>query len=1137
MKYLLPILVLFASIDLQAQETLLAVKDKEAEVELHSVKIDVEIIGSIAITNTELTFYNPNDRVLEGELNFPLTDNQQVFRFAMDVNGKLREGVVVEKTLGRRAFEGVVRQAIDPGLLEQTEGNNYRARVYPIPEKGFKKVAIGYQEDLSLSNKNIYQLLLEYGKVKEFSLVIKVLNQSNAPQIDKSDISNFDFKSWQNAYIAETRKKNYNAIGSLVIDLPVEAGVAQYRQSLAESSDYFYLVDKPTIEQNINREAQENLLILWDASFSARNKHIEKELALIEKYSDGNKKKVTVVRFSNQAIDTADFDNKKNLIEYLKQTVYDGGTNLSSIDFSQIASETILFTDGLDNLTGSGRYSAKHPIHCISSSSKANSKQLEYIINATGGTYINLLNTSVDQALAKLTQYEVRFIRAEYNSRRISDVYPNTSVSLPNETLAISGRIKGKKKAKITLIYGIGNRETFRRDVTIEASNHSSSIGRLWASNTVRYLIRDPEERKDEIINLAKKYGLVTPYTSLIILDRVEDYVEYGIEPPEELLEEYNELIAEREEENSLELSEIKDLVLEDYLDFENWWSKNQKDTAVFVKENKPENQSQQDVPPPPPPLDNNSTETVDRDTIQLGGWETVRINQVDTTVFSKLIRGTITDDIGEPLPGVNVIIKGTTSGTVTDMGGRYQIYVRPEDILVYSYVGFEAQEMEIGEEAELDIIMGGATELQEVVTLAYATELRGQAAGVQITQASGVTESQEQDGTVIVRGSNSVTLGNSPLFIVDGEIMTSEEYQGILADEIADINVIKSETATSLYGSRASDGVVVITTKWGLEDDVDLPDSLSAYFDKSIEVKSWIPNEPYIDSLDASINHLRYEKYLELRKKHETNPSFFLGVGNYFLNQGNSTIAIRVLSNIAELELENHELLKVLAAKFKNEKQYKISEYLYKRIYEIRPEEPHSKRDLALLYEEMGKYQKALDLMVEILTSDIKDDDELFPYFKSTLLRELNSLISRKGKDLALGEVPKELIKDMPVDIRIVIDWNSLETDIDLWVTEPNGEKCYFTNPLTVNGGRLTEDYTDGYGPEEYLIKEAVSGDYIIEVDYYDERVQKVSGPVTIQVSVFKNYGRSNQTVEKTELQLKEPDQSYRVGEVKWKE
>src|SRR5690606_8129935 len=170
-------------------------------------------------------------------------------------------------------------------------------------------------------------------------------------------------------------------------------------------------------------------------------------------------------------------------------------------------------------------------------------------------------------------------------------------------------------------------------------------------------------------------------------------------------------------------------------------------------------------------------------------------------------------------------------------------------------------------------------------------------------------------------------------------------------------------------------------------------------------------------------------------------------------------------------------------------------------------------------------------------MDGDDNDWDDRFPYIKNIILEEMNNLIQKHESKLDLAKVPEEFIRPMPVDLRIVLDWNALETDIDLWVTEPNGEKCYYSNSLTVSGGFLSEDLTDGYGPEVYRIKKAMPGTYIIEVDFYDERTQKISGPVTLSATIFQYYGTPFQKEQSITVQLKnEEEDSLKIAEVLFK-
>ncbi|MCH4823959.1 SusC/RagA family TonB-linked outer membrane protein [Gramella lutea] len=231
----------------------------------------------------------------------------------------------------------------------------------------------------------------------------------------------------------------------------------------------------------------------------------------------------------------------------------------------------------------------------------------------------------------------------------------------------------------------------------------------------------------------------------------------------------------------------------------------------------------------------------------------------------TQTITGTVTDDAGLPLPGVNVFIKNSTSGTQTDFDGLYSINAGPGDILVFSFVGKETQEVEVGAENQIDVVLAAdESELEEVVvtaqgirakprSLSYALEsvdaddveksretnlvsaLSSKASGVQVTSSSG---SVGASANIRVRGNTSITRSNSPLFVVDGVPIDNSSFSedptqtnnnsslggsdfsnraiDINSNDIASISILKGIAAQTLYGLRAANGVVLITTKKG---------------------------------------------------------------------------------------------------------------------------------------------------------------------------------------------------------------------------------------------------------------------------------------------------------------------------------
>src|SRR5258706_9389537 len=125
----------------------------ETPVELRAVRIATEIDGALAITSVEMVFHNPNRRLLEGELQFPLLEGQSVVGFALDVDGRMRDAVPIDKARGQAVFEDITRARVDPGLLQATEGNNYKVRVYPIPADGTRRILVRYVESLGAQGK------------------------------------------------------------------------------------------------------------------------------------------------------------------------------------------------------------------------------------------------------------------------------------------------------------------------------------------------------------------------------------------------------------------------------------------------------------------------------------------------------------------------------------------------------------------------------------------------------------------------------------------------------------------------------------------------------------------------------------------------------------------------------------------------------------------------------------------------------------------------------------------------------------------------------------------------------------------------------------------------------------------------
>jgi TonB-linked SusC/RagA family outer membrane protein len=218
-------------------------------------------------------------------------------------------------------------------------------------------------------------------------------------------------------------------------------------------------------------------------------------------------------------------------------------------------------------------------------------------------------------------------------------------------------------------------------------------------------------------------------------------------------------------------------------------------------------------------------------------------------------VTGTVTDQSNVPLPGVNVVVKGTNLGTQTDFDGNYTISASQGEVITFSYVGFTPKNVTVGAANIVNITLEEGESLQEVIVLGYTTRsvdevtgssvqinaadiestpfvsaeqaLQGKVAGLQISQSSG-TPGSIQD--IRIRGISSFASSNQPLYVINGVPVNNDDATGnanssslnplaaISPQDIASITVLKDASATAQYGARGSNGVIVVTTKTGSE-------------------------------------------------------------------------------------------------------------------------------------------------------------------------------------------------------------------------------------------------------------------------------------------------------------------------------
>ena len=207
------------------------------------------------------------------------------------------------------------------------------------------------------------------------------------------------------------------------------------------------------------------------------------------------------------------------------------------------------------------------------------------------------------------------------------------------------------------------------------------------------------------------------------------------------------------------------------------------------------------------------------------------------------IVSGEVTDSLGNLLPGVSILVEGTTNGTTTDFDGKYAINIKtPNAILVFSYLGFETQKIKVSDQKKINVILkDGLDQLEEIQIVAFSKQkknsvigsittvkvtdlkqptanltnsLAGQISGLISYQRSG--EPGQDNAAFFIRGVTTFGFNNSPLILLDGLQITSDDLARLEPDNIASFSIMKDATATSLYGARGANGVVLVTTKEG---------------------------------------------------------------------------------------------------------------------------------------------------------------------------------------------------------------------------------------------------------------------------------------------------------------------------------
>ena len=938
----------------------LVVAGADLPVRLQSLRIDVEVAAGVAETRVQMEFFNPNPRVLEGKLQFPLGTGQVVSGFALDIDGQLRDAVPVEKARAEQVFEDITRRRVDPGLLQTTLGNNYELRVYPLNPGKSRTVVLTLVE---AAPARLLLPLAYAASVPRFDLALRYAGAQVQPEVESANPLGLRFERDPRGGYSARSSLTDAALPreSLRIHAPAVSGNAAEITTEERNGEAFFALTLPVAGRSAPRPLPKSVQIVWDASASGAQRQLDREQALLDAYfRRAGDTEVTLVRVADIAFPAEHFSVRRGdwsaLRRALQATVYDGASNLGAVRHDGVSAEALWFSDGLANYGAPWRLTFPVPVFTIASSASGDPAALHALAEASGGRSIDLQALTHAQATALLLSRGTELVEASALGARDIAVQSRHAAA---GRLVLAG-VMTARSAELTLRLRGSDGTVTSRVVRIDARRNPSRLaGVQWARPTLASLEGEARLHKARIRDLGKRFGLATRETSLLVLERVDDYVRHEIEPPPALREAYERMAATMQK------------------------TRQQSDAARLAQ-------------------------VVQRFEARVAWWNR---------------------DFPKDTPMPLAIAKSAA----------------PRDAI------------------------GTMQEMRRERAAAEADDARADKA-------------RQRPMPAAVAAAPAPLAGRTAA---------------------ADAPAAKKDSGASNAASI------------------------------SIALQPAVSNAVWMKRLEAAEPAARCAIYLDERGANAMNVGFFLDVAEFFLAQGERALGLRILSNLAEMDLQNRQVLRLLAYRLQQAGDVANAVPLFERVLELAPNEPQSHRDLGLALAEAGQAQKAVDRLYEVVTGRW---DGRFPDIDLIALAELNGIVAkgaRDGRPVDVAAIEPRLMRNLPLDLRVVLAWDADATDVDLHVIDPNGDEVYYGHNLSWQGGTISRDATGGYGPEEFSLKVAKPGKYRVEANFFGHRQQVLTSSTGLMLWLSSGFGTAAQQDRRTTLRLRsQGGQRVVVGE-----
>ena len=1040
----------------------------------------------MARTFIEMEFFNPGNTEVEGNRTFQLNRGQVITAFQLALNGKYRDGSIEERWKATMAYNNIVGKRMDPAILSMNANNEYSLHIYPVPAHGSRKITMTITQLMNDDNNSVtYDLPLNFSDYTDsFGLKINISNIDVAPHSNAGILQDKLFNFRENSSSFFEVRENIQLNRPVSFSIPLSKIKPQVCISKLENQTRFVCRVLPEV-QRIYVKKPSAISVFWDVSKSSSKRHLSKELDFLEKYIIVNNIVTTrITLFNHKVLNTLVYrlgvDRFTMIRNYLLDYEYTGATSLGNLDFSREQADAILvFSDGYNSYGKSQPPMSTVELNCIVSGTAYNKDFLRNMIGASGGDIIDLNSVSTGDAIIKSDNAENFLLR--YSSKS-GGIHVNEDFPI---RLGKSILITGTSTCADSLQLLFGNNSVINKSLAIYLNNQDNCEKDLY--ETIKMLRSYDLQVYEHSINghynfnwrdmiyFGLKERVITPQTSYLVLEKIEDYINYKIAPPKELEEkcaEMNYVYKSEYKARELKTFTEKDLltsVVNNYNDRIKWWDKQAELIDLEKAIDLPEAQN------------------------------LVGSGKTQNQTLGQLI--TLKSVEKSPIPSMNNNIKGQLTEVVV------------------TALGIRRQAKELGYSTSII----NSDELNRAKVTNLATGLASKVAGLQVNL---VNNGIKQDTRILLRGNRSIQGNNQPLIVLDNIRIPQGYLSSLNPYDIETVTILKGASASALYGSDASNGVIILTGKKGRKD---------SYYSSWHQYKlSNAIDIEYMQEIARSDNYEIMETYSALEKDYGTNAGFYFDMADFFFKRGQHQRAKNILYNAAEFCDGNRNGLVDIAYTLESWMDFDEAINIYKNILIENKNDLAVRRDLALAYFQNGKYQEAVDNYYSIITSEINDD---FHYgnLKQIALNEMNAVIALHKDKLNLSMINLKLVRILGVDLRISIEDNMKNYIDQVKVEEPSGESCSIRQPDTKSGGHFTSCRNDHYfkGEAEYSIKNAKKGSYRVIMDtynYYESRI-----PCFVRVIEFKNFQRPNQTLVVKTMNLDNQYGAVEIEDINW--